>query len=610
MARQRFQSPPFPAHFSRLIEEAGASAYQWHDEAMAEWVDGTGIWHRIARAGQYVAATLLALTLAGLLIGRMEWLPALAGVGVGVGFVLSRFRTTPWVASVVGLLVSYDMTAGDPRAFAAILVTSIVGWALLRPRHRDLAFAIAAILLAGLTLFGSTLGVYPTLAFLAVLMVLLGAIWFSGVRSLPRPWARVDADDLRASPPSPPTRLPWLVRLVKSREVADAPDEVRRKKIGADGERRTAIILLALRRGRGTRIAHDVAIPGADSANADHVVLARSGLFVIDSKQYGRRDDPGIVTYDQGSRKIVHRTSRGSRSIEKSLRTAAWAVEGIGNLVGVQGRAVLAIHNAAVAKNLVVERNGIEVEIIPTWSLPSRIDQSQNVLSWSQLAAATMSMYRLKSSTTGRSPLITSPRGATSAATQAMRGLDSEATASEAPRPAATHRPYAPPRAQGGHRTRPTPTPSPAPRSAARPQREEKPTPAVPVATAAPASQQPRSAQGTQSSRATEPVLSAQDRVADRWEQMRLSEPAPLDEVEESLRGLRRGTEIVLIEFSANDVQSRDMVAMTGVCGSIEGNYIWYCTPEQYHIHRTSGRKVNVSTVSTGKVMVKSEGVS
>ena len=52
---------------------------------------------------------------------------------------------------------------------------------------------------------------------------------------------------------------------------------------GAEGERRVAEVLASV---SGIEIIHDRLAPGRGSANIDHIVVAPSGVFVIDAKQY------------------------------------------------------------------------------------------------------------------------------------------------------------------------------------------------------------------------------------------------------------------------------------------------------------------------------------
>lgn len=96
-----------------------------------------------------------------------------------------------------------------------------------------------------------------------------------------------------------------------------------------------------------------------------------------------------------------------------------------------------------------------------------------------------------------------------------------------------------------------------------------------------------------------------EETVSDLWVQMENSEPAPYDDVAPDLRALKRGDGILVIEYSGEDVVSTEAVAMSGVCASPEGDYVWYCDPSQYRVHKVSGRKVNVGTVRATKIMLK-----
>lgn len=585
----------FPGHLARLIEEAGASAYRWHEEELAAWVDKAGYWRTLSTVLHRGTLVALVAVLCWFLATPVALMPALGAVVLVLTWAWTRFRSVPWPASMLALLVALDPLGEEVNeVLLGPVAVSALGLFLIRPRFRSMSALIAATLVAGAGEFALSVETYGVLATLLVLVVYGVAAWLSGLRSLPQPWARLSKDDLQARPPSPPSHLPWLVRRVKAAKIKNEPGEIKRKKIGADGERRTAMILLALRRGRRTRIAHDVMVPGAKTANADHVVLARSGLYIIDSKQFGSRDDPGEVTYDMSSRTIVHRTRRGSRSIESSLKTAAWAVEGISNLVGVQGRAILAIHNAHVSGNLRIERNGISIEIIPAMSLLDRIDGAPASVNVAQFAAGRMGMVRMRSATTGSSPQIVAPRGLSGQGKTFAKALVTDLTSPEVE--------------VSGKRARRTPEPRPEPAAEqARPERE-KPRTAVlgRSASVSPATvEMPTATTVSQPTPEVEPpiLLSPADRISDQWHHMRMSSPAPLDDVEEAFRDLRRGDALYLIEFTDSDVKTKDVIAISGVCEGSDGHFVWVCGPEQYQVYVDTGKEVSITTVSVKQLM-------
>lgn len=132
--------------------------------------------------------------------------------------------------------------------------------------------------------------------------------------------------------------------------------------------------------------------------------------------------------------------------------------------------------------------------------------------------------------------------------------------------------------------------------------------PAHPGESGTPVPSAPRMAdQGAPPVNDTEVVLSAEERIADRWEMMDLSEAAAPDEVTEDLRGLSRGTRVLILEITDGDMRQREVVAMTGVCGVSPRLYIWFTEPRQYNIHCQTGQKVHVATIAASKIMVKPE---
>jgi hypothetical protein len=81
---------------------------------------------------------------------------------------------------------------------------------------------------------------------------------------------------------------------------------------GAKGERQTARLLAKLDR-EGWKVLHDLAIPGS-RANVDHLAIGPGGLWVIDSKLWGKR-----VHWDPR-----HGWMHGQAAITPELNTTRW----------------------------------------------------------------------------------------------------------------------------------------------------------------------------------------------------------------------------------------------------------------------------------------------
>jgi hypothetical protein len=103
---------------------------------------------------------------------------------------------------------------------------------------------------------------------------------------------------------------------------------------GAQGERRTARLLRRLTRD-GYVVFHDLALPGSD-ANVDHLAIGRSGVFVIDSKQW-----TGHV--HQGADGLVW---HNHYPLDRTLETVRREAEAISRLLGTRTAALLCVHGA------------------------------------------------------------------------------------------------------------------------------------------------------------------------------------------------------------------------------------------------------------------------
>jgi hypothetical protein len=85
--------------------------------------------------------------------------------------------------------------------------------------------------------------------------------------------------------------------------LVTTPNHVTSWRTGADGEVRTARFLAPLER-EGFFVLHDRLIPGARSANIDHVVIGPPGIFVVETKSLtGKLSIRGGEVYVAGRRR-------------------------------------------------------------------------------------------------------------------------------------------------------------------------------------------------------------------------------------------------------------------------------------------------------------------
>jgi hypothetical protein len=137
--------------------------------------------------------------------------------------------------------------------------------------------------------------------------------------------------------------LPWagLVGLAVAAVVGwrlrfRPSEQARTWQRGAHGERRTARLLERLTRD-GFVVFHDLAVPGSD-ANVDHLVIGRSGVFIIDSKQW-----TGSV--HQGADGLVW---HNHYPLDRTLETVHWEAQQVSRVLGSRAAALLCVHGAHV----------------------------------------------------------------------------------------------------------------------------------------------------------------------------------------------------------------------------------------------------------------------
>ena len=150
---------------------------------------------------------------------------------------------------------------------------------------------------------------------------------------------------------------------------------------GARGERRTARLLRRLARD-GYICFHDLAVPGSD-ANVDHLVIGRSGVFVIDSKQWTGHVHQGV----DGLAWHNH------YPLDRTLQTVRWEAEAISRVLGTHTAALLCIHGAHV------DRGGLhagDVVIVPARRLRDALGHDQMLSDGDVELLATTARIRLR----------------------------------------------------------------------------------------------------------------------------------------------------------------------------------------------------------------------
>jgi hypothetical protein len=175
-------------------------------------------------------------------------------------------------------------------------------------------------------------------------------------------------------------------------------DRALRFQAGAEGERRTAAVLNP-RSGDGWFVLHDLAVPGSP-ANIDHVVVAPTGIFIVDSKHWSQPPRAGNGTLWVG---------RYPKNDE--LATIRWEIEAVRTALStalpalnLQPQGVISLTNTAPAHPVLTIGN---VTAVSVGDLVRHLARRPEILRPDQVeAAATALDIRMASRTGATSSLV------------------------------------------------------------------------------------------------------------------------------------------------------------------------------------------------------------
>jgi len=377
---------PIPRRALRRLGDAGQSVYRWRDAELLKGVDPTG-----------------KLTTASDVTGMMtSW----AAIAIAAGLVYSAGGLLPALAVAAILVVGTFLRPSLPWWPLAVLASSLgessITW--------NIAAAAVALLVQGLSGRGAaraaTLGwfalalAHPGIATGALAAGTLGLAAYRTYEA-GLPIGPLTARHMRGKLAAPKPQLPWLVALVKRRELRNVPPEIARKTAGGYGERATALLLLGLPALKRTRIVHDVTLPGMDVANLDHVLLSRAGLFAIDSKVF--RGEIAIEGND------LFRVHEGQRfSLRSAVEAAAWGATQLTQALETPATAVVIVHGATLrgAIQVAVPKTGNFVTVVSGADALAYFAQLPNLLDNPDLASLEMALAHLRAYDGGRAQIL------------------------------------------------------------------------------------------------------------------------------------------------------------------------------------------------------------
>lgn len=181
--------------------------------------------------------------------------------------------------------------------------------------------------------------------------------------------------------------------------------QAERREKGARGEARTARVLEGL--GPGFHALHDLAWPGRDRANIDHVVIGPTGVFVIDTKNWAGR----VEVRDDVLRQ---------NGYERELTSGGAAASAIGALVPDHSAAVFPVICLVLDEPMRATTQG--VWICSTENVVDLIRSRPTVFDADRVAMLT---HRIADATTGHldRPAVQRSRPATRSRGRALAGV-------------------------------------------------------------------------------------------------------------------------------------------------------------------------------------------
>jgi hypothetical protein len=533
-----------PAWLSLKIRDAGASAYAWGETELLERIDPDHKLQSLSDAvtrTAIVAASALLVTL-GFSLNTASGLITVVIAAAGLVHTGARRWSSLTLGTVLVAMWPLRSEALGMFALALFVALGVLGYIQARGSRVSAALAsygALAVAAAGVT----------ELLPVVLLLAATGTLVACGII---RPKLGNDVPFLRPGPP--PSTIPWLVRVLKRRDIKHVPDDIRRKTLGAEGERATALRLMGLQgqsllgfRTRAKALAvHDIASLDSSKtrANLDHLVLTIGGVFVLDTKVFAAGSTVAVSSDEQD---VVVLTPGGQTKsvlplIHALVKECVAAREALSQVT----TGFLVIHGARVPRGISVrfERDGVTVEVIDQKDLIGRLDAPRRGgISRREFASLSRAIRNIPSASGGRS-VPTRPLRLTF-----------------------TKRPH---------------VPAPTTPSLIFQQSDPAPAPS-----------------GTQPARMP-------DEFMGKWDAMLTSPPAPADLVDADMRGLARGHEFEVFSI-AEDLSSVSMYAMTGPCMSTDGSmFVWATDGPNWRAFMQTKRPVAITRVPLGQIIITS----
>ena len=343
--------------FGNPVREAGLGGFLWRDQTILEEVKSS---KKTSLKPMVTRAVVIALAFGIAAVGLYNISLYALVIAMVIGTIVRVFRVdrllpqTGMMYTILTLTIGLVFASIQPIPMPLLtLVLGVVSLALLLGVTEGEVMTISSVGAAGLTLLGLNhlLSGYPLI--IPALLVLWVFAWclYAHKSDHFSPWL----DQLvrgRKKLWEEPIRMPVGYHAVGTKALRTAlkssASQISARHRGSIAERHTAFELLDLP--AGSIVFHDIPLPGADSANIDHLAVTPHGVFVIDTKLF-----LGEVKAKPDGTVIKH-SSYGEQDLSAITRQMLWAKDAVQScLRDVEVKSMVAIQKASMESMVVAK---------------------------------------------------------------------------------------------------------------------------------------------------------------------------------------------------------------------------------------------------------------
>lgn len=296
------------------VREAGLGGFEWRDRTIVEQINASDLKKKALLTKILIYALFLIPALAFSLM--MGIFGALLSVIVVSFFIFAKIdKMNKYCPALLGVATLVCLNIGVRFETVGFSLLVLLGIGLVTLVARKEVLALGSILIA------STVAL-PAPFDIIVLVTSIVFTLFMSVRSRQnelsqfalhnsKKWSALDES------PSLPLGYQKLGLALLKKELKTNSGHVSARHRGSMAERKTAIAFMGLP--SGSFVFHDILLPGADSANIDHLVVTPQGIFVVDTKLFS-----GFIK-DKGNGDLIKVSGSTEQSLYPITKQMLWA---------------------------------------------------------------------------------------------------------------------------------------------------------------------------------------------------------------------------------------------------------------------------------------------